>query len=149
LSRVLGDQAPPVLFLAGNAALLERRAVSFAGARNATEEGLRLTNDLAHRPAGPGGDIVRGDAHGGGLAGPRAALAAGGTTALVLAEGILRFQAKPGLAELLGDDNFAVVSEFPPRLPWSVGNAMQRNATVCGLADVVIIIEAGQTGGTL
>jgi len=148
LSRVLADEAPPVLFVAGNPALLERRAVALCGARDASEDGLRLTDEAARRLAARGTNVVGGHANGVDLTAHGGALAAGGTTTLVLAEGVLRFQAKPGLAELLGDDNFAVVSEFPPRLPWSVGNAMQRNATVCGLADVVLVIEAGQTGGT-
>jgi DNA protecting protein DprA len=148
MSRVLGDQAPPVLFEAGNASLLERKAVAFCGARDASEQGLRLTEGMAHRLAAQGVNVVSGHANGVDLTAHAAALSAGGTTALVLAEGILRFQVKPGLAELLSDDNYVVVSEFPPRMPWSVGNAMQRNATVCGLADVVIVIEARKTGGT-
>jgi DNA protecting protein DprA len=148
LSRVLTDQAPPVLFVAGNPALLERRAVAFCGARDASEDGLRLTDEAARRLAARGINVVSGHANGVDLTAHAGALAAGGTTTLVLAEGVLRFQTKPGLAELLRDDNFVVISEFPPRLPWSVGNAMQRNATVCGLADVVLVVEAGQTGGT-
>jgi DNA processing protein len=148
LSRVLGDHAPPVLFAAGNLALLERQAVAFCGARDASEDGLRLTDAAARELAARRINVVSGHANGVDLTAHAGALAAGGTTTLVLAEGILRFQAKPGLAELLAEDNFAVVSEFPPRLIWSVGNAMQRNATVCGLADVVLVIEAGQTGGT-
>jgi DNA protecting protein DprA len=149
LSRILGDQAPPVLFVAGNASLLDHKAVAFSGARDASAEGLRLTQRLAHGLAEQGVTIVSGHANGVDLTAHGAALAAGGTTVLVLAEGILRFRAKPVLAGWMRDDNIAVVSEFPPRLPWSVGNAMQRNATVCGLADVVIVIEAGLTGGTL
>src|SRR5262245_48528487 len=40
LSRIPMDQAPPVLFAAGNLALLERKAVPFCGARDASEDGL-------------------------------------------------------------------------------------------------------------
>jgi DNA processing protein len=148
LNLVLANQAPPVLFVAGNLALLERKGVAFCGARHASEEGLRLTQEVARHLAERRVNVVSGHAHGVDLTAHVAALAGGGTTALVLPEGILRFQAKPALAELLGDDNVVVVSEFSPRLPWSVGNAIQRNATVCGLADVVLVIEAGQTGGT-
>jgi DNA protecting protein DprA len=148
LSRVLQGEAPPVLFLKGNTRLLERKAAAFCGARDVSEAGLRWTRDLANHLAERAVNVVSGHANGVDLAAHVAALAAEGTTTLVLGEGILRFQAKPGLAELLEDGNYLVVSEFAPRLPWSVGNAMQRNATVCGLADAVIVIEAGLTGGT-
>jgi len=148
LTRVLGGDTPPVLFMAGNPALLERKSVSFSGARDASEEGLRLTQRLAHFLGQHGVNIVSGHAHGVDLTAHCAALAAGGTTALVLAEGLLRFHGKPGLAELLGEDNYVVLSEFTPRQSWSVGNAMQRNRTICGLADAVLVVEAGLTGGT-
>ena len=41
-----------------------------------------------------------------------------------------------------------VVSQFAPRLPWSVGNAMARNGTIIGLAQAMVIVEAGLSGGT-
>lgn len=148
LTRVLGTDAPPVLFLAGTPALLERKAVSFSGARDASEEGVRLTQRLAQLLVRHEVNIVSGHANGVDLTAHCATLHAAGTTTLVLAEGILRFRAKPGLAELLDEGNHVVVSEFTPRQPWSVGNAMQRNRTSCGLADAVVIVEAGETGGT-
>jgi predicted Rossmann fold nucleotide-binding protein DprA/Smf involved in DNA uptake len=82
------------------------------------------------------------------LAAHTAALEAGGVTTLVLAEGILRFKTKPAIAARLEDGNHLIVSEFPPRLTWSVGNAMRRNATILGLAEAVLIIESGLDGGT-
>jgi DNA processing protein len=67
---------------------------------------------------------------------------------LVLPEGILQFRPKPSIAELLTEENGVVVSEFPPKLPWSVSSAMQRNRTICGLVQALIVIEAGTSGGT-
>ena len=40
LIEVLGDDAPPILFVAGNVELLSRRAVGFCGSRKASEKGL-------------------------------------------------------------------------------------------------------------
>jgi DNA processing protein len=148
LTRLLGETAPPVLFVAGSLNLLEKKAVSFSGARGVSEEGVRLTQRLAQMLAQSGVNVVSGHANGVDLTAHCAALSAGGTTTLVLAEGILCFQGKPGLAELLDEGNHVVVSEFSPRQTWSVGNAMQRNRTICGLADAVVVIEAGETGGT-
>ena len=41
-----------------------------------------------------------------------------------------------------------VVSEYMPRLPWFARNAMQRNRTLCGLSNAVVVIESGLKGGT-
>jgi predicted Rossmann fold nucleotide-binding protein DprA/Smf involved in DNA uptake len=79
------------------------------------------------------------------------ALELGGTTTIVLAEGILHFRLKEKELPWLGDDPMSrilVVSEFPPRLPWKAHNAMTRNRTICALSDALIVIESGMEGGT-
>lgn len=148
LIEVLGQDAPAILFVAGNVELLSRRAVGFCGSRKASEKGLRVGRDSAAILAQQGLNIVSGYASGVDLEVHRSALEAGGTTAFVLADGILHFRAKREVASLLTSSNHVVVSEFPPRLPWLARNAMQRNATIIGLSDAMIVIEAGTTGGT-
>src|SRR5262249_21335933 len=140
--------APPVLFARGNRAILDQPAVAFGGSRKASEQGLCWTTAFVTRLAAEDVNIVSGYANGIDLAAHRAALGAGGATTLVLAEGILRFTPKPEIAEFLDDDRVLIVSEFGPRVLWSVGNAMQRNGTVLGLADAVVLVESGREGGT-
>ena len=40
------------------------------------------------------------------------------------------------------------MSQFQPRIPWSGPGAMQRNATIAALSDHVVIIAAGESGGS-
>jgi DNA processing protein len=148
LRAVLADKAPPVLFLAGSPELLCGRSIGFCGARDASEDGLLAAERLAHGLAKQGLLVVSGHAPGVDETAHRAALEAGGATAFVLPEGILQFRPRASLAGLLSDDQFVVVSEFPPKLPWSVSNAMQRNRTICGLVHALIVVEAGTSGGT-
>jgi DNA protecting protein DprA len=148
LFEVLGKEAPPVLFARGNISILSKRAVGFCGARNASEKGVRVAGDSARLLAARGVNIVSGYAKGVDLAAHEAALGAGGVTTIVLAEGILHFRAKREVRDLLSDENHLVISEFSPRLPWAVHNAMQRNRTICGLSDAFIVVESGMKGGT-
>jgi DNA processing protein len=149
LARYGGVEAPPLLFARGKIALLERSAVAFCGSRHASEQGLEWTQSVAARLATEQINVVSGYANGVDLHAHAAALRAGGGTTFVLAEGILRFTPKPDVAELLDEQGHLILSEFPPRASWSVGNAMQRNGTVLGLADAVVVVEAGLGGGTL
>jgi DNA processing protein len=144
----LGEQAPPVLFVRGEPSLFARKSVSFHGSRQASEIGLSVTRACAAELARVRAHIVSGYANGVDLAAHAAALLAGGVTTLVLAEGILRFRLKSELTEVWDDERAVVLSEFQPRSIWSVGNAMQRNRTILGLADVVVVVEAGLSGGT-
>jgi len=79
----------------------------------------------------------------------RAALASGGTTTVVLAEGILRFRVKREIRDEWDEARTLVISEFGPNLPWSVNHAMQRNRTICGLSRAMLLIEARITGGSI
>ena len=143
-----GAAVVPVLFTRNNVALCERPAVAFCGSRRASAAGLLWARQTAARLAGEAVHVVSGYAAGIDLAAHAASLEASGTTTLVLAEGILHFRIKPEIGELLDEERTLILSEFGPLVPWSVGNAMQRNSTVLALADVVIVVEAGLDGGT-
>ncbi len=151
LASLAGDAAPPMLFVLGNLGLFELPAVGFCGSRKASGKGLQAAGDCARLLAAQRINVVSGYAHGIDLAAHCAALEAGGTTTLVLAEGILQFHFKEQLRNILGEGNrsgLLVVSEFPPGLPWRAHNAMARNRTICGLSHAMIIIESGLEGGT-
>ncbi len=149
LKRVLKESAPPVLFVSGNQRILTRDAVAISGSRHASDASLNIARSTARALAEKGGlNIVGGYAQGVDLAAHHGALEACGVTTFVLAEGILHFGVKQELEGLLTAANHVIVSEFPPRLGWIARNAMQRNRTICGLSEVVIVIEANTSGGT-
>jgi DNA processing protein len=149
LKRTLGEEAPFLLLCIGNLELLRKTSVGFCGSREATEKGMATARDSADLLARGGVNIVSGFAVGVDMNAHRAALAAGGTTTVVLAEGILRFRVKKGIRDEWDDRRTLVVSEFGPNLPWSVNHAMQRNRTICGLSRAMILIEARATGGSI
>jgi DNA processing protein len=149
LKRTLGEEAPVLLLCIGNLELFRKTSVGFCGSREATEKGMATARDSADLLAREGVNIVSGFAAGVDMNAHRAALAAGGTTTVVLAEGILRFRVKKEIREEWDEQRTLVVSEFGPNLPWSVNHAMQRNRTICGLSRAMILIEARATGGSI
>ena len=46
-------------------------------------------------------------------------------------------------------DRVLVISEFFPNDKWLEGRAMQRNKTIIGLCDAIVVVEAGEKGGSL
>lgn len=148
LQQRLGDQAPPLLYTWGNLDLLEERAVGFCGARDASAKGITVAEDCATQIARWGWVVVSGGARGVDTATHRAALAVGGTTMIVLPEGILRYRLHLELKPLVSQERVLLISEFPPYMIWSVANAMQRNRTICGLSEALVVIESSASGGT-
>jgi DNA processing protein len=149
LAGALKSKVPPLLYCRGNMDLLTRSAVGFCGSRKASDKGLETAADCADQISQKGIVVVSGYAAGVDMATHCAALAAGGTTILVLPEGIFHFHIKNEIKEYWDWQRVLVVSQFAPRLPWSVHNAMARNSIICGLTRAMILIEAGTTGGSI
>jgi DNA processing protein len=149
LKRVLGEDAPVLLLCRGNRDLFAKPAVGFCGSREASEKGQATAWDSSDLLARAGINIVSGFAAGVDMNAHRSALAAGGTTTAVLAEGILRFRVKREIRDQWDEQRTLVVSAFGPNLPWSVGHAMRRNRTICGLSRAMILIEARTSGGSI
>jgi DNA processing protein len=143
-------QAPPVLFYQGNYDLLGMSSIGICGSRDASSQGLNAAHVCGEEVARRGLVVVSGYARGVDTEAHTAALDAGGSTVMVLAEGITRFKAKRWLVSRPHDPlQVAVVSQFSPRQTWSVGGAMNRNRVIIGLSLGLVVIEARESGGTL
>jgi DNA protecting protein DprA len=145
----LGDTAPLVLICRGNIDLLERPSVGFCGSRAASDKGIGAAWDMAGLLATQGINVVSGFAAGVDLKAHEGALSAGGTTTIVLAEGLLRFRIKKQIKSAWDNDRTLVISEFGADQPWSVGHAMQRNRTICALSKALVLVEARSQGGSI
>lgn len=138
------------LDLHGRADLLLTAGLGLCGARDASERGIELAQVVGTVAVELQVPLVSGYARGVDTAGHVAALSAGGSTVAVLAEGIERFRLREeyrGLDEEL--DGLTVVSQFDSAARWTVRRAMARNSLICALSAVVIVIEPGESGGTI
>lgn len=149
LVDLLGDGAPPIISFKGNRDLLAESSVGFCGSRKASTKGMETACDCASQLAGAHAVIVSGNAAGIDVTAHQAALEVGGRTIIVLPEGVLRFRVRKELRENWNWENVLVISEFAPGISWNAHQAMQRNKTIIGLSDIMIVIEAGEKGGTM
>jgi DNA processing protein len=148
LSDFARKNLPPVLFVRGPIQLLASRSVGFCGSRAATERGLGVATDISEQSAQAGFNVASGGAKGVDITAHRTALSRGGTTTVVLAEGILEYRMRQELRDVSDPQRTLIVSEFFPEDRWIPGRAMQRNRTICALSRALVLIEARSTGGT-
>lgn len=142
--------APAYLFARGNQELLRAPAVGMCGSRHATERGLDAARMCGKTVAARGWHVVSGYAKGVDTETHLAALSGGGNTVIVLAEGILHFRRKRAFDGLpFNSKTVLVLSQFPPTQRWTAGAAMTRNGLIVTLGGSLVVIEAGETGGTL
>lgn len=149
LSQSLGSQTPPMLWIQGNRDLVKLRMIGFGGSRKASGKGMEIASTCAAELARSGFVVVSGYAGGIDMAAHRSALMAGGSTIIVLPEGMNGFRIKKELRDVWDWNRILVLSEFLPEESWSVSRAMKRNGTIIGLSEAMLIIEAGETGGSL
>ena len=142
--------APPLLFCWGNPALLRMPGVGMCGSRDVSERGLQAARTCGEAVARKGLTVTSGYAKGVDTETHLAALGQGGRTIIVLAEGFVHFRQKKAFGrEGLNAKHVLVLSQFAPSQSWTVGAAMTRNGVIAGLGQALVVIEAGETGGTL
>ena len=133
----------PVLFVKGAQKRLTSDSVTIVGARDVSDKGIRITRNLSGELVGKGINIVSGYAAGVDSEAHLGALAAGGTTTLVLSNGIKQLHQKSEFKKFNWDRDVLAVSQFDPDTTWQAWNAMKRNQLVCALSQAVVVIESG------
>lgn len=149
LKKTLSKNAPTVISTIGNIDLVKKNRVGFCGSRKASDKGMEVAKDCVEQLVEKNVVIVSGYAAGIDEQTHLTALRNGGSTIIVLPEGINGFRIKKELKAVWDWDRVLVISEFAPNAIWSAGRAMQRNNSIIALSDIMILIEAGETGGSM
>ena len=142
---------PPLLYVKGNAELLNRHMVSIVGARRPTPYGNQMAERLARDLAARGLVITSGLARGIDANAHRGALAAvGGATIGVLGCGIDVVYPKENkkIFEEI-EQRGAIISEFPLGTFPAPQNFPIRNRIIAGMGHGVVVVEGAQYSGSL
>jgi DNA processing protein len=125
--------------------------VAVVGARAATVARMADATRLAGELTAAGAHVISGGALGIDGAAHRGALAAGGTTTVVLGGGVdVPYPARHrGLFAAVVAAGGGLVSEFPAGTPPRAAHFLQRNLVIAALADVVVVVEAAARSGSL
>lgn len=150
LRKYLSRRAPSIISYIGNPELLKKKKIAFSGSRKASDKGIWITKDCIDQLT-KNNDIciVSGYAVGIDNTAHYEALSKGASTIIVLPEGISHFTIRRELKAIWDWNRVLVLSEFFPDDKWMEGRAMQRNQTLIGMSDLVVVIEAGETGGSM
>ncbi len=149
LKQNLRIRSPVLLYTRGNPALLNSAAAAIVGSRSADAVALTFTANAAAKTVAEGLTVVSGFARGVDRQALDSALQAGGSSIVVLPQGITTFSS--GFRQyhnFIVSGRVLIVSAFTPRAPWAVGLAMARNAYIYGLAEKVYVAWSNFSGGT-
>lgn len=142
--------APYGIFYKGRLPEDDVLSVAVIGARDCSEYGRYVAEELGKFLGSSGVQVISGMARGIDGISQDAALRAGGTTTAVLGSGVdvcYPVQNKKLYAKIL--EQGCIMSSYPPGTMARSQNFPPRNRIVSGLADVVVVIEARNKSGTL
>ncbi|MGQ0797662.1 MAG: DNA-processing protein DprA, partial [Methanobacteriota archaeon] len=151
LTELERKYAPAKLYVAGDLGKpLPHPRVSIVGTRHPSEEGLDAATRISASLARLGAIIVSGLAEGIDTAAHRAAIDAGGKTIAVLGTPLSRaYPAKNSSLQRLIMTKHLAISQFPEGRPIHRKNFVLRNRTMALLSDATVIVESGESGGSL
>ncbi|MDC8451404.1 MAG: DNA-protecting protein DprA [Candidatus Nitrosotalea sp.] len=155
LGRTLNDveikYAPKILHIAGPMEIpLPRPRVSIIGSRKASTKGLEAAQTITKTLAENKTVIVSGLAEGIDTAAHKAAIATGGKTVAVIGTPLNKVYPQKNF-ELQEEimNNHLVISQFSIGHPTTPKDFVLRNRTMALISDATIIVEAGDTSGSL
>lgn len=138
------------LFCVGDLALVQRLCVAIVGTRKVSDAGRLRTRRIARELVESGVVVVSGLAAGVDHAAHTAALDAGGRTIAVIGTPVTK--AYPAdhaqLQESIYRDHL-LVSPFPDGQRTFPSHFPERNKVMAALTDATVIVEAGETSGTI
>ena len=144
-------QSPPIiLYTKGNITSLKQPGVAVIGTRNISPYAKKVGQRIGEIVAENGLTVISGLAAGCDTAGHVGCLKAGGTTIAIVATPLDQTYPEENipLEKQIIENNGCVISEYPVGTPGSPYYFIQRDRLQCGLANGVIVVETGHTGGT-
>jgi predicted Rossmann fold nucleotide-binding protein DprA/Smf involved in DNA uptake len=149
LKAHLREQAPPILYGAGERSLLQGGGVAIVGSRNIDDAGAAFARTVAESCAANRLPVVSGGARGVDQIAMSAALEAGGTVIGILADSLLRASTARETRDAIADGRLTLLSPWHPEACFSVGAAMGRNKLIYAMADHALVVSADHAkGGT-
>jgi len=142
------EPPPPLLYVKGDVALLNRPAIAIVGSRQASAAGVKLARLFASALSAAGLAVVSGLARGIDAAAHEAALAHG--TIAVLAGGldVIYPPEHKALQAEIGRRG-CIVTEQPPGFVPRAKDFPRRNRLISGISMGIIVVEAAHRSGTL
>lgn len=125
-------------------------AIAVVGKRKASAYGLHIAEQMGYDLSRAGAVVVSGMAEGCDGAAHRGALAGGTPTVAVLGTPLDRCFPASNAALMRNIAAYgALVTEYPPGRPYTASDFPRRNRLICGLAQGLVVCEAGKKSGTL
>lgn len=145
----LKESAPPILFFAGEYALLGQPGIAVVGSRHLDQAGQECAVFVGNACGLSGLVLYSGGAKGVDRLSMNAALDSRGTAVGILADSLERAIRDADVKDAIRRGDLCLATPYAPNAGFSVGAAMGRNRLIYCLADYAIVVASdAERGGT-
>lgn len=149
LKNRLGHNAPPLLFGCGSKKLLYLGGLAVVGAREADEEALMYTQEIARLCADENIQILSGGAKGVDQTAMLTILKYEGTSLGILPDSLAHKSKSKSYQQAILDKKLTLISPYSPEAGFCTGNAMGRNRLIYAMSTWGLAVSSGlESGGT-
>ena len=149
LKEVLGQQAPPLFYYAGDLNLLNKSYIGFVGSRDVDSSDIVKLKKLVKSALKKGYGVVSGGAKGVDSISTQECLAGGGVAIEFLSESMIRKIKDHNISQFIREKKLLLLSAVKPDAGFNTGNAMQRNKYIYAQSTATTVIKSNYNqGGT-
>ena len=149
LKQHLKRSAPPILYGAGDRALLSKGGLAVVGSRHIDAEAEAFARAVGRSAAQSGMQLISGAAQGVDQTAMHGAFEEGGSVIGVMADSLLRAAVSGKYRDGIRSGQLVLISTYNPEAGFNVGNAMGRNKYIYALADFAVVVSSDyKEGGT-
>jgi DNA processing protein len=149
LRETMGDRAPLIFYCSGNTGLFSCPCISLVGSRQLKNQGKQFSALVGDQIAVQGYTYCSGGAVGADTVGFQAAIDAGGSAVVFLADSLLANSHRSLYNGPLQEGRLLLVSEHGPEEAFSTPRALSRNHFIHALGQKVLVAQSDYgTGGT-
>lgn len=149
LKEVLGQQAPPLFYYAGDLNLLNKSYIGFVGSRDVDSSDIVKLKKLVKSALKKGYGVVSGGAKGVDSISTQECLTGGGVAIEFLSESMIKKIKDHNISQYIREKKLLLLSAVKPDTGFNTGNAMQRNKYIYAQSKATIVIKSNYNqGGT-
>lgn len=146
LKKLTQRFVPAFFNYAGNVNILNHRSLGVVGARNASQEELQQTSEIAKNAASQGVVIISGGARGVDTTAVDATLENGGKAIVFPADGLANWIKKKSIRQYIENNQLLLMSTQHINARFTGAYAMQRNKFIHAPSDAVLIASSSISG---
>ena len=150
--KALGESAPLILFVKGDASVLREKSIAVVGTRKPSDHTAAVERNLVRKIIDlSGSTIVSGMAFGCDYIAHKTTVDKEGKTIAVLPSGVENVTPSQNreLAEQIVSGGGCLVSEYKPHAPATRGTFVERDSLIAALSETTVVAECGVKSGTM